>query len=43
MTLLAKKCIELIEVGKLMIEQIKNEQIKAEVEAYFAEKEQQTQ
>lgn len=40
MILLVKKCIELIESGKLKIEQIKNEQVKKEVEDYFKIKEQ---
>ncbi|KRQ86066.1 hypothetical protein ABG79_02198 [Caloramator mitchellensis] len=39
MTLLARKCIELIEAGKLTIDKIINQQVKAEVEQYFAEKE----
>ncbi|MCX8074060.1 MAG: hypothetical protein N2749_00535 [Clostridia bacterium] len=43
MTLFAKKCVELIEAGKLTIEQIINPAVRAEVEQYFAEKEQQSQ
>lgn len=36
MTLYAKKCIELIDAGKLTIDQIVNPSVKAEVEAYYA-------
>lgn len=43
MTLYAKKCIELIEAGKLTIDKVIKTSVKAEVEQYFAEKEQQTQ
>lgn len=38
MTLFTKKCIELIESGKLTMDKIVNPQIRAEVEKYFAEK-----
>lgn len=38
MTLIAKKCIELIEAGKLTIDKIINQQVKEEVEQYFSQK-----
>jgi hypothetical protein len=38
MSISAKMCINLIDAGKLTVEQIVNPTVKAEVEAYYASK-----